>query len=121
MLGECQSAWAAVAPGAAFSAAAIVRPYAIEVLCSSAQKMSGRLSKLQSAITDPNAAERLIGHFIWEYACHFPNRDSAFQSISGRTPFYMGITLLRIARNTWVAPEHRYRLIAEAVECLRRF
>jgi aminoglycoside phosphotransferase (APT) family kinase protein len=70
---------------------------------------------------NPNAAERLIGHFIWEYACHFPNRDSAFQSISGRTPFYMGITLLRIARNTWVAPEHRYRLIAEAVECLRRF
>lgn len=73
------------------------------------------------ATGNPHAAECLIGHFLWEYACHFPNRDSAFQSISGRTPFYMGITLLRIARNNWVTPEHRCRLIAEAVECLRRF
>ena len=73
------------------------------------------------ATGNPNAAERFIGHFLWEYACHFPNRESAFQSISGRTPFYMGITLLRIARNNWVEPKHRYRLIAEAVECLRRF
>ena len=73
------------------------------------------------ATGNPDAAERFIGHFLWEYACHFPNRDSAFQSITGRTPFYMGITLLRIARNNWVEPEHRYRLIAEAVECLRRF
>ena len=67
------------------------------------------------------AAEPFIGHFLWEYACHFPNRDSAFQSITGRTPFYMGITLLRIARNSWVDPEHRHRLINEAKECLRRY
>ncbi len=73
------------------------------------------------ATGNPKAAERFIGHFLWEYACHFPNRDSAFQSITGRTPFYVGITLLRIARNNWVEPEHRYRLIAEAIECLRRF
>jgi aminoglycoside phosphotransferase (APT) family kinase protein len=73
------------------------------------------------ATGDVNAAEPFISHFIWEYACHLPNRESAFQSISGRTPFYMGITLLRIARNNWVEPKHRYRLIAEAVECLRRF
>ena len=68
-----------------------------------------------------NAADNFIGHFTWEYACHFPNRDSAFQSISGRTPFYVGITLLRIARNSWVEAAHRHRLISEAVECLRRF
>jgi len=73
------------------------------------------------ATGNPNAAECFIGHFLWEYACHFPNRESAFQSITGRTPFYMGITLLRIARNNWVEPEHRHRLIAEAIECLRRF
>ena len=73
------------------------------------------------ATGNPHAAETFIGHFIWEYACHFPNRDSAFRSISGRTPFYMGITLLRIARNSWVEAEHRYRLICGAVECLRRF
>jgi aminoglycoside phosphotransferase (APT) family kinase protein len=67
------------------------------------------------------AAEPFIGHFLWEYACHFPDRDRAFKSITGRTPFYMGITLLRIARNSWVDPEHRHRLISEAKECLRRY
>lgn len=68
-----------------------------------------------------DAADPFIGHFLWEYACHFPNRDSAFQSITGRTPFYIGITLLRIARNNWVDPHYRHRLIGEARECLRRF
>lgn len=67
------------------------------------------------------AADPFIGHFLWEYACHFPDRDNAFRSITGRTPFYMGITLLRISRNTWVGPEYRRRLINEAKECLRRF
>ena len=23
-------------------------------------------------------AEPFIGHFLWEYACHFPDRDAAF-------------------------------------------
>ena len=68
-----------------------------------------------------DAADPFIGHFLWEYACHFPNRDSAFESITGRTPFYMGITLLRIARNNWIDQEYRHRLIAEAKECLRRY
>lgn len=68
-----------------------------------------------------NAADPFIGHFLWEYACHFPDRDSAFQSITGRTPFYMGITLLRIARNSWIEAGYRYRLICEAIECLRRY
>jgi aminoglycoside phosphotransferase (APT) family kinase protein len=73
------------------------------------------------ATGNKDAAESFIGHFLWEYACHFPNRDSAFQSITGRTPFYMGITLLRIARNSWIESKHRCRLISEAKECLRRF
>jgi len=68
-----------------------------------------------------DAAEPFIGHFLWEYACHFPDRDSAFRSITGRTPFYVGITLLRIARNSWIEAEYRYRLICEAIECLRRY
>ena len=42
------------------------------------------------ATGNKDAAEPFIGHFLWEYACHFPNRASAFQSITGRTPFYMG-------------------------------
>lgn len=73
------------------------------------------------ATGNKDAAAPFIGHFLWEYACHFPNRDSAFQSITGRTPFYMGITLLRIARNSWIGSEHRHRLINEAKECLGNF
>ena len=73
------------------------------------------------ATGNAESAEPFIGHFLWEYACHFPNRDSAFRAISGRTPFYMGVTLLRIARNSWVEPDHRHRLIGEAKVCLRGF
>jgi hypothetical protein len=68
-----------------------------------------------------HAAEPFIGHFLWEYACHFPDRDSAFRAITARVPFYLGITLLRIARNSWVSSSHRRCLIDEAKECLRRF
>lgn len=67
------------------------------------------------------SAEPFIGHFLWEYACHFPDRHSAFRSITGRIPFHMGLTLLRIARNPWVGHEYRRKLIDEAKECLRRF
>jgi len=67
------------------------------------------------------AAEPFIGHFLWEYACHFPDRDKAFRSITARVPFYMGITLLRIARNNWITEDYRRCLINEAKECLQRF
>ena len=73
------------------------------------------------ATGNKDAAEPFIGHFLWEYACHFPDRDSAFQSITGRTPFYMGLTLLRIARNSWIDAAYRQRLINEAKACLRSF
>ena len=64
------------------------------------------------------SAEPFIGHFLWEYACHFPDRDAAFRSITARVPFYMGLTLLRIARNDWIAAEHRVRLVDEALTTL---
>jgi thiamine kinase-like enzyme len=67
------------------------------------------------------AAEPWIGHFLWEYSCHFPDRDSAFRSITGRLPFQMGLTLLRIARNSWVSSAYRRRLIEEAKITLRTF
>ena len=73
------------------------------------------------ATGDPHAGERFIGHFLWEYACHFPDRHSAFASITARTPFYMGITLLRIARNSWVDHGHRHQLLSEAKGCLRSY
>jgi len=65
------------------------------------------------------AAEPFIGHFLWEYSGHFPNREDAFHSITRRLPFYMGITLLRIARNSWIDVDYRWRLIAEARKILR--
>jgi hypothetical protein len=64
-------------------------------------------------------AEPFIGHFLWEYACRFPDRDGAFRSITRRLPFHMGMTLLRIARNSWITNAHRRRLLDEARETLR--
>jgi aminoglycoside phosphotransferase (APT) family kinase protein len=66
-----------------------------------------------------HAAEPFIGHFLWEYACHFPDRDRAFRSITGRLPFQMALTLLRIARNSWVSAPQRRRLVEEATVILR--
>ncbi len=68
-----------------------------------------------------SAAEPFIGHFLWEYCCHFPDRDRAFRSITGRVPFQMALTLLRIARNDWVDGAHRRRLVQEAKIILRTF
>jgi aminoglycoside phosphotransferase (APT) family kinase protein len=65
------------------------------------------------------AADPFIGHFLWEYACHFPDRDRAFHSISDRLPFQMALTLLRIARNSWVSYLQRQRLVEEARHILR--
>ena len=64
-------------------------------------------------------AEPFIGHFLWEYACHFPDRERAFRSIAARLPFQMAITLLRIARNSWVSAHQRGRLVEEAKVILR--
>ena len=68
---------------------------------------------------DPSAAEPFINHFVWEYACHFPDRHGAFAGITRRLPFHMGVTLLRIARNTWIDGEHRRQLLDEARKTLR--
>jgi aminoglycoside phosphotransferase (APT) family kinase protein len=68
---------------------------------------------------DAGFAEPFISHFLWEYGCHFPDRESAFYAITRRIPFYMGITLLRIARNSWVDTDYRRRLLNEARQILR--
>lgn len=67
---------------------------------------------------DKWAAEPFIGHFLWEYACHFPDRDAAFRAITERIPFYMGLTLLRIARNGWISGKYSRRLLDEAEKTL---
>jgi hypothetical protein len=85
-------------------------------------RITGELQHFFLQITgNKYAAEPFIGHFLWEYACHFPNRDSAFHSISKRLPFQMGLTLLRIARNSWISHDYRLRLIEEAKIILRTF
>jgi hypothetical protein len=68
---------------------------------------------------NPWAAEPFIGHFVWEYCCHFPDRDAAFYAVTRRLPFYMAITLLRIARNSWIDNDYRRRLIREAKQILK--
>jgi aminoglycoside phosphotransferase (APT) family kinase protein len=68
---------------------------------------------------NPHGAEPFIGHFLWEYACHFPDRSRAFRAITARLPFQMAITLLRIARNSWVSATQRKRLVEEAKVILR--
>lgn len=68
---------------------------------------------------DPSAAEPFIGHVLWEYCCHFPDRLSVFRAITQRLPFYMGITLLRIARNAWIDHNYRWCLVNEAKQILR--
>ncbi|MFY9269401.1 MAG: phosphotransferase [Candidatus Manganitrophaceae bacterium] len=68
---------------------------------------------------DKRLAEPFIGHFLWEYACHFPDRNAAFAAITRRVPFHMGMTLLRIARNDWVTGKYRRELLNEAKKTLR--
>ncbi|MHB8252637.1 MAG: aminoglycoside phosphotransferase family protein [Acidiferrobacter sp.] len=83
-------------------------------------RMAGEIKHCFMQYTgDKRIAETFIGHFLWEYACHFPDRNSTFNSITRRVPFYMGLTLLRISRNSWVSDRHRRKLIDEARETLR--
>jgi len=59
-------------------------------------------------------AEPYIGHFLWEYAGHLQDQSSIFASVTRRLPFYMGLNLMRIARNPWFDSGYRCRLIQEA-------
>jgi len=62
-------------------------------------------------------AEPFIGHFLWEYAVNHGNAQF-FHIITCKTPLYMAIGLLRIARNTWLDEPYRQRLLKEAELCL---
>ena len=70
-------------------------------------------------ITVRYRAEPFIGHFLWEYSSHFPDRHSAFSSITSRAPYYMAVNLLRIARNSYICDSYSGRLVAQAKELLR--
>jgi hypothetical protein len=66
------------------------------------------------ATGDSRRAEPFIGHFLWEYSCHFPDRRSAFASITSRLPYYMALNLLRVARNDYISPEYGAKLVRKA-------
>jgi hypothetical protein len=71
------------------------------------------------ATGDKYRAEPFIGHFLWEYSHHFPDRQGTFESITARTPYYMGLNLLRVARNDYIGPDYRGKLIGQAKKLLR--
>lgn len=64
------------------------------------------------------AAEPYIGHFLWEYATNYADRQF-FHRVTRRIPLYMALGLLRIAKNSWVDIGHRERLFVEAKKCLK--
>lgn len=72
-----------------------------------------------SATGAAGRAEPFIGHFVWEYCCHFPDRDAAFASITSRLPYYMAMNLLRVARNDYVGAEYGAKLVRQSKRLLR--
>ena len=68
---------------------------------------------------DRRRAEPFIGHFLWEYSCHFPDRRRAFKSITARLPYYMALNLLRIARNDYIDGYYGGRLVRQAKRLLK--
>ncbi len=65
---------------------------------------------------DRHRAEPFIGHFLWEYSCHFPDREQTFESITARAPYYMALNLLRIARNDYIGQDYGRRLVTAGEE-----
>jgi hypothetical protein len=63
------------------------------------------------------AAEPFIGHFLWQYATNYTDRQF-FHTLTRKIPLYMALGLLRIARNSWLDDTHRKNLITEAMRCL---
>jgi hypothetical protein len=68
---------------------------------------------------DRYRAEPFIGHFLWEYSCHFPDREQAFESITARAPYYMALNLLRIARNGYIGQDNGRTLVTQAKRLLQ--
>jgi hypothetical protein len=64
-------------------------------------------------------ADPFIGHFLWEYSCHFPDRQWMFESVKARAPYYMALNLLRIARNDYIDRDYGDRLVRQARRLLR--
>ncbi|WP_184443767.1 phosphotransferase [Mycobacterium sp. AZCC_0083] len=83
-------------------------------------RVAGELQHAFMAATgDSRRAEPFIGHFLWEYSCHFPDRQGAFASMTSRLPYYMALNLLRVARNDYISPEYGAKLVRKAKRLLQ--
>ncbi len=82
-------------------------------------RVAGELQHAFMMAGDRRRADAFIGHFLWEYSCHFPDRQRTFESISSRVPYYMGLNLLRIARNGYIDADYGGRLVGQAKRLLR--
>jgi thiamine kinase-like enzyme len=63
-------------------------------------------------------AEPFIRYFFIEYASHLAHSRVEFDHITARTPFYMGLNLLRIARNDYITEAYGRRLVRQAKRLL---
>jgi hypothetical protein len=66
----------------------------------------------------PAAAESSISHFFNAYLSALPADSCLAERLYLLNPFYMALAELRIARNTYLAWDHRRWLVAEARRCL---
>ena len=82
-------------------------------------RVAGELQHAFMREGEKGRAEPFIGHFLWEYSCHFPERRQTFASITERAPYYMALNLLRIARNDYIDSGYSGRLVAQAKTLLR--
>ena len=68
---------------------------------------------------DRRRANPFIGHFLWEYSSHFPDRERTFESVQARVPYYMALNLLRVARNDYIDRHYAGRLVRQAKRLLQ--
>ena len=68
---------------------------------------------------DRHRGDPFIEHFLWEYSCHFPDRQRTFESVQARAPYYMALNLLRIARNDYIDRDYGGRLVTQAKRLLQ--
>jgi aminoglycoside phosphotransferase (APT) family kinase protein len=83
-------------------------------------RVAGELQHaFMSATGNRHRAEPFISHFLWEYSCHLPDRQGAFESVTARAPYYMALNLLRIARNDYISNDYGARLVKQAKRLLQ--
>ena len=82
-------------------------------------RVAGKLQHaFMAATTHKNRAEPFISYFLHEYSSHLTDSSNTFDCITARTPFYMGLNLLRIARHGHISEACGRRLVRQAKRLL---